>query len=143
MPKQMKTPRERGPVQCVGIICFRGDDVLLIRRGTAPRQGEWSIPGGRIEPGESQANAALRELREETGVAAALGPKVELVRAAFEGQDYDLHDYVALWMSGEPTPGDDAAEALFVPLGKIQELDMWPKTYEVIIAARKRITRKA
>jgi len=59
-------------IDCVGVICFRGEDVLLIKRGTAPRKGEWSIPGGRIEASETQRDAALRELFEETGIMAAL-----------------------------------------------------------------------
>ena len=51
------------PTPAVGVVCLKGDEVLLIRRGTPPRQGEWSLPGGRIEPGERLADAALRELR--------------------------------------------------------------------------------
>lgn len=120
---------------CVGVICFRGDDVLLIQRGTAPRKGEWSIPGGRIEEGESEAQAALRELYEETGVRAALGPKVEVILAEFEGFHYRLHDYVAEWMSGDPRAGDDAARAEFFPMSRVDALDMWPKTHSVINAA--------
>lgn len=120
---------------CVGVICFRGEDVLLIERGTPPRKGEWSIPGGRIEDGESQAQAALRELFEETGVRAALGPKVEVILANFEGFHYRLHDYAAEWMSGEPRAGDDAAKAKFVPITEIGALKMWPKTQNVIEAA--------
>ena len=49
------------PTPAVGIVCIRGEEVLLIRRGTPPKQGEWSIPGGRIEPGERAKDAALRE----------------------------------------------------------------------------------
>ena len=120
---------------CVGVICFRGEDVLLIERGTPPRKGEWSIPGGRIEDGQSQAQAALRELFEETGVRAALGPKVEVILANFEGFHYRLHDYAAEWMSGEPRAGDDAAKAKFVPITEIGALKMWPKTQSVIEAA--------
>jgi 8-oxo-dGTP diphosphatase len=60
------------PVPCVGVVCLRGDEVLLIRRGKAPLKGEWSIPGGRMEMGEGAAQGALRELKEETGVEAEL-----------------------------------------------------------------------
>ena len=122
---------------CVGVICFRGDDVLLIKRGTAPRKGEWSIPGGRIEAGESEAQAALRELHEETGVRAALGPKVAVILAEFEGYHYKLHDYAAEWISGEPRAGDDAARAEFTSLDKLSALGMWPKTEAVIETARR------
>ena len=80
------------PVDCVGVICFRGDDVLLIKRGTAPRKGEWSIPGGRIEAGESERDAALRELFEETSIMAALESKVATIDAQFEEFNYRLHE---------------------------------------------------
>lgn len=121
---------------CVGVICFRGDEVLLIERGTAPRKGEWSIPGGRIKAGESEAQAALRELYEETGVRAALGPKIEVILAEFEGFHYRLHDYAAEWMSGQPRAGDDVTKAEFVSREKLDALSMWPKTHEVIETAR-------
>jgi len=124
------------PIDCVGVICFRGDQVLLIERGTAPRKGEWSIPGGRIEPGESAQEAALRELYEETGVRAVLGPKIEIILANFEGKFYRLHDYAAEWVSGEPRAGDDAARAEFVAPQALAELEMWAKTHDVIKAAR-------
>lgn len=122
---------------CVGVVCLRGQDVLLIRRGKPPRQGDWSIPGGRIEPGETQAQAALRELAEETGVVAALGPKLAVINAEFEGQSYRLHDYLAIWKSGEPVAGDDADEANFVPISQIMALGMWHKTEEIIHLAVK------
>ena len=70
---------------CVGVVCIRGEDVLLIQRGTAPRKGEWSIPGGRIEVGETEAQAALRELGEETNVSADLLTKITALDADFEG----------------------------------------------------------
>ena len=120
---------------CVGVICFRGEDVLLIQRGTAPRKGEWSIPGGRIEPGESETDAALRELFEETGVKAQLGDKVAVIEADFEGYKYRLHDYAAIWSEGEPRFGDDAADARFVPPAELDGLGMWPKTRAVIDTA--------
>lgn len=124
---------------CVGVICFRGDDVLLIKRGTAPRKGEWSIPGGRIEAGESEESAALRELMEETSVTADLGVKVATIDAHFEGYNYRLHDYVATWISGEPVGGDDAAHAAFIAPDLLDGLKMWPKTREVIETARRAI----
>ena len=117
---------------CVGVICFRADDVLLIRRANPPRAGEWSLPGGRIEPGETEQAAALRELMEETGVSARLGPKVAVIDADFEGFCYRLHDYVADWSGGNPRGADDAKEARFFPVTEIGALRMWPKTEQVI-----------
>ena len=117
---------------CVGVICFKDDQVLLIRRKNPPRAGEWSLPGGRIEIGESEEAAALRELIEETGVRATLGPKVEVIDADFEGFSYRLHDFVATWMQGVPVGADDALEAQFWPMTKIASLKMWPKTEQAI-----------
>lgn len=128
---------------CVGIVCFRGDDVLLIRRGTPPLAGEWSLPGGRIEFGETAQAAALRELREETGISARLCGLVDVVDAIFTSRrtgqtarHYLLVDYAAVWTSGEPVHGDDAAAALFVPVSELSSLGLWPETIRVIDLAR-------
>lgn len=126
---------DQTPIDCVGVICVRPGEVLLIRRGQAPRAGDWSIPGGRIEPGESEPHAAIRELMEETGVRAKLGDKFVTIKAHFEGKNYNLHDYPALWVSGEPCPGDDALQARFFPIEDISHLKMWPKTEEVVRGA--------
>lgn len=125
---------------CVGVICVRGDTVLLIRRANPPRAGEWSIPGGRIEAGESERTAALRELSEETGVNATLGAKIAVINADFEEFSYRLHDYVAIWTDGEPQGADDALDTRFVPLSDIDALDMWPKTTAVIREAYRSLT---
>ena len=117
---------------CVGVVCIRGDEVLLIQRGTAPRKGEWSIPGGRIETGETEAQACLRELSEETAVTAQLLTKITALDADFEGFHYRLHDYLARWTSGEPKAGDDADLARFVPLSEIASLGMWSETLRII-----------
>ena len=117
---------------CVGVVCIRGNDVLLIQRGTAPRKGEWSIPGGRIEAGETEAQAALRELGEETNVSADLLTKITALDADFEGYHYRLHDYLARWTSGAPKAGDDADNARFIPMSEIEGLGMWSETVRVI-----------
>lgn len=116
------------PVPAVGVVCLKGDEVLLIRRGTPPRQGEWSLPGGRIEPGEAVTAAALRELQEETGVEADLIGLIDVVDGIFAevGKHYVLIDYAAIWRSGEVRAGDDAAEAEFVPLEEaLARVDWW------------------
>lgn len=130
------------PVPAVGVVCLRGDQVLLIRRRTPPRLGEWSLPGGRIEAGERAADAALRELREETGVEADLIGFIDVVDGIFPEIDrhYVLLDYAALWRSGEPVAGDDAAEAAFRPLAEVDGLVDWNETRRVIQAAHRMIT---
>jgi 8-oxo-dGTP diphosphatase len=122
------------PVPAVGVVCLRGDSVLLIRRGTSPRLGEWSLPGGRIEPGERAVDAALRELREETGVEAEITGLIDVVDGLFPeaGRHYVLIDYAARWVSGEPVAGDDALEARFVALDEIESLIEWSETRRII-----------
>ena len=128
------TPPLPAPVPCVGVVCLREDEVLLIRRGTPPRQGEWSLPGGRIEPGERAVDAALRELREETGVEAEITGLLDVVDGIFPeaGRHYVLIDYAARWRSGEPVAGDDAVEARFVTLDQARTLVRWDETRRVI-----------
>lgn len=122
------------PVPAVGVVCLRGDEVLLIRRGTLPRQGEWSLPGGRIEPGETAIDAAIRELREETGVEARLTGLLDVVDGIFPsaGKHYVLIDYAAEWVAGEPVAGDDALEARFVALDQVEALIDWRETRRII-----------
>jgi 8-oxo-dGTP diphosphatase len=126
------------PVPAVGVVCFRGEDVLLIRRGRPPRQGEWSLPGGRIEPGERAVEAALRELREETGVEARLEGLIDVVDGVFpeRGLHYVLIDYLAIWTDGEPVAGDDAAEAVFVPFAEALARVAWDETRRILHQAK-------
>jgi len=139
LPELDKDKTEDERINCVGVICFRGEDVLLIERGTPPRKGEWSIPGGRIEAGETYREAALRELFEETGIKAELGVKIATINADFEGFKYRLHDYVAIWLSGEPRAGDDAKKAAFVSPNQLAKIEMWPKTREIIETSREAV----
>ncbi|MBX3430630.1 MAG: NUDIX hydrolase [Hyphomonadaceae bacterium] len=125
------------PVPAVGVVCFRGDDVLLIKRGAPPRQGEWSLPGGRIEFGERAADAALRELREETGCEGEIVGLADVVDGLIGDRHYVLIDYAVRWMSGEPRAGDDAAHAEFISPHKLAQLTMWAETVRVIEAARR------
>lgn len=132
----MSANRFDPPVPAVGVVCFRGaDEVLLIRRGAPPRLGEWSLPGGRIEPGERAADAALRELREETGAEADLLGLIDVVDGLFAPRHYVLIDYLAEWRAGEPRAGDDATEAAFVPLEEARARVRWSETVRILDAA--------
>ena len=125
------------PTPVVGVGCLKDDQVLLIRRGTQPRLGEWSLPGGRIEPGERAVDAALRELKEETGVDAVITGLVDVVDGVFpeHGRHYVMIDYRAEWSGGTPVAGDDAAEAAFHPLAAVDDLVAWDETRRVLHAA--------
>ena len=132
------------PVPTVGVICLRGDEVLLIKRGNPPRQGQWSLPGGRLEWGETTVAGALRELKEETGVEAQLLGLIDVVDGVFPARPsldgkageitrhYVLIDYAARWTGGEPVAGDDAAEARFVSRDEAMALVEWDETRRVI-----------
>ena len=131
-------PASPAPAPTVGVVCVRGDEVLLIRRGTPPRLGEWSLPGGRIEYGETLAAAAARELYEETGVRAELLGLLAVIDGLFLEMDrhYVLIDYLARWTSGEPRPGDDAADARFFPFEQAIEAVAWSETRRVLRLAQ-------
>ena len=110
------------PVPAAGVVCWRGDEVLLIRRGRAPRLGEWSIPGGKVQRGEALHQAALRELFEETGVEAKISGLLAIYEIIEPQFHYILIDYGAEWLSGEPVAGDDADSARFMPLDEAMAL---------------------
>lgn len=136
------------PQPAVGTVCFRGEDVLLIRRGTKPLAGDWSLPGGRIEFGERAEAAALRELLEETSVTARIAGLVDVVDAIFRSRTsgdvtrhYVLFDYAAVWVSGEPVAGDDADHAEWISPARLAELPLWDETRRVIEAARRMVLR--
>lgn len=133
------------PVPAVGVVCFRGEEVLLVRRGKPPREGHWTLPGGRIEWGERAADAALRELKEETACDAILVGLIDVIDGLFERPadvpesawpHYVLIDYAARWTAGEPKGGDDAADARFFSPAEIKDLDLWSETLRVISVAR-------
>jgi 8-oxo-dGTP diphosphatase len=124
------------------VVCLRraaeGPEVLLIRRGKPPRLGEWSLPGGHIEWGERAADAALRELREETAVEAEILGLLDVVDGLFGERHYVLVDYAVRWTSGDPRAGDDATEAAFWPAGTAIDLVDWSETKRIIALALER-----
>src|SRR5216683_2365433 len=90
-------------IPCVGaVIKDRGGRLLLIRRGHEPGAGLWSLPGGRIEPGETDQQAVVREIREETGLIVVCDRLVGSVeRPGLDGAVVDIRDYGAIITGGE------------------------------------------
>jgi 8-oxo-dGTP diphosphatase len=111
-------------VRCVGaVVRDAGGRLLVVRRGRPPEAGRWSLPGGRVEPGESDAAAVARELREETGLLVTVGDLVGRVeRAGPHGQVYDIHDYAAEVAGGRLNAGDDAADVRWVTAAELRAL---------------------
>jgi ADP-ribose pyrophosphatase YjhB (NUDIX family) len=138
----MKRDYPNAPMVGVGIVCLKGDDVLLIKRGKPPRAGAWSLPGGRQKLGETVRECARRELVQETGVEAAIGALVDVVDSMTRDGDgalqfhYTLVDFRARWISGEPRAGGDAADARWFTPAQLAELDLWAETARVIELAR-------
>jgi len=138
----MKRDYPQAPLVGVGIVCFKGDEVLMIKRGKPPRAGSWSLPGGRQKLGETVRECALRELVQETGVEAEIGSLVDVVDSMTRDQEgglqyhYTLVDFRADWVAGEPRPGGDAADARWFSRADLAGLDLWAETRRVIELSR-------
>jgi ADP-ribose pyrophosphatase len=118
--------RNERPIPAVGVVVFHDDRVLLVRRGRAPSLGLWAVPGGAVEAGETLAEAAEREVREETGVIVSAREPVHAFDAISRRADgriehhYVVVDLLADYVGGEPRAGDDAVEAAWV---RVDEID--------------------
>jgi len=128
----------RRPVAAVGVVVFRGDSVLLVRRGRAPSRGLWAVPGGAVEVGETLAEAAEREVREETGVIVKAHDPVhafDVISRRADGEvehHYVVVDLLADYVGGEPMAGDDAAEAAWVSVEQIGALAVSEETARLV-----------
>lgn len=129
------------PLVGVGVVVFRGGKVLLIRRANAPRKGQWSLPGGLQELGETVFQCAAREAREECGVEIEPLSVVDIVDAITPDEKgrarfhYTLIEVLAEWRSGRPKAGDDAMDAAWHDPSKVGDLGMWAETPRIIAKA--------
>jgi mutator protein MutT len=111
------------PEVCVGAVVVDDGRLLLVRRGQGPAAGEWSVPGGRLEAGETVGEAVVRELAEETGIEGLCGPLLGWVERIGDDHHHVILDFVVEVLDAvEPVPGDDAAEAAWVPLHEVAEM---------------------
>lgn len=139
-------PSPRYPVTCVGGVVIRNGRVLLIRRGTPPLEGRWSIPGGRVEWGETLEQAVLRELREETGLDVRVIELIEIVERIFDDPPardspaapqfhFVILDYLCEAPAGEARAGGDAREVLWVSEEELARYELTEAATRVICRA--------
>ncbi len=128
------------PVVAVGGVAILGGRVALVRRAHEPRQGEWSIPGGKLEAGETLADGVRRELREETGLEAEVVSLIEVFERIYRDSDgrirfhYVILDYFCRPSSARAVAGGDALEVAWV---SEEELGRWELNEAVVRVVRK------
>jgi 8-oxo-dGTP diphosphatase len=126
------------PIVGVGVVVCRDERVLLVRRGHPPRQGEWSLPGGAQEVGETVFQAGAREVLEETGLAVeilGLADVVDFIEPDEAGKaryHYTLIDLFAASDEGEPRAADDSLAVAWVGLADLSHYGLWSETERVL-----------
>ncbi|GIL15855.1 MAG: NUDIX hydrolase [Chloroflexota bacterium] len=134
------------PIPGVGVLAFDGAKFLLIRRGKPPRAGEWSIPGGAIELGETARAAAVREFTEECGGVIELREVVDVVDIFWRDEQarlqyhYVVVDFWAEWRGGELRAQSDAMAARWVAVDELPQYNLPAQTQSMI---EKAIARRA
>jgi 8-oxo-dGTP diphosphatase len=122
-------------VPCVGAVVHdAAGRLLLIQRGHDPHRGLWSLPGGRVEPGESPEQAVRREVREETGLEVLPGELVGHVAIPAGGVTFEVLDFACTLTRPDqvPVPGDDAAAVVFADRAALERLPCTPRLVETL-----------
>lgn len=110
------------PELCVGAVAVADDRLLLVRRGHGPAAGSWSVPGGRVEAGETLAEAVVRELAEETGLEGVCGDLLGWVERLGDDHHFVILDFAVTVLDPRPpVAGSDAAEAAWVPVPEVTD----------------------
>ena len=150
----MEAPEKpcQSPILAAGAVVWNAaGEVLLVRRAAKPRLGEWSIPGGKVEWGETVREALAREIAEETGLSVEIGDLIEVVESllpdgAAKHEDliayhHVLLDFTAVHTAGALRPASDISEARWVTLDGLDRYPMWDETRRIILKSSE--TRRA
>lgn len=120
----MTTTDSRRPTVATGVAVIDDGKILLVRRGREPNKGLWAVPGGKVDPGETLAEAATREVREETGLLVELAEIIWVGEYIDEDHHLVLIDFVGVPTGGSLSPGDDATDLQWVDVEDAFGLDM-------------------
>jgi len=125
------------------VVWNERNEVLLVHRSNPPRQNEWSLPGGKVEFGETLRAAVVREVREETGLAIEIVGLVDVAELVLDGaagaagEHYVLVDFCARALPGDVIAGSDAADARWFSKAEIDALTLWSETRRIIAESAK------
>lgn len=124
----------RTPCVAVGAVATVADHILLVRRANEPGRGLWSVPGGRVEWGETLVEAVVRELREETGLEGVCGRHLGWVEHLSDDHHHVIADFeVTIISDGEPVADDDAAEVAWVRFEEVSDLRLVEGLFEFLV----------
>lgn len=135
---KMKREYPKHPIVAVGVVVFKGDNILLVRRNKPPKSAEWSIPGGAQDLGEPLKKTAKREVKEETAISIENVTLLDAIDYIKNDENeavvyhYSLIDYMADYRSGDIMAGDDAIDAKWVSIDMLDAYNLWSETAKLI-----------
>jgi 8-oxo-dGTP diphosphatase len=129
--------KQKPIVKAASACVWRGEEVLLIQRASKLGYGRWSLPGGKQEPGETDLEAANRELLEETGVTAKLHHSLGIFRIDVGDVVYAIHGFTGPFIAGEAKAGSDAGAVAWVNHTHLSAYNLAPNILEAVVLAYK------
>jgi 8-oxo-dGTP diphosphatase len=130
---------DKPKIRCVGALVYDAQGrLLLVQRANDPGRGRWSLPGGKVEPGETDAEAVVRELREETGLVVTPGRLVGMVSRPAPSGVFEIYDYFCQVIGGALVAGDDALDArwtdrvIFAALPLVEQLEQTLTSWDAL-----------